>query len=51
MPTMRNEPQHDDGQPMNRATRRGARSSGAAQPRYGGGRLVVSPRQYAMRRR
>ncbi|MEU4448534.1 hypothetical protein AB0K14_39440 [Actinosynnema sp. NPDC050801] len=51
MPTMRNEPPHD-GQPTNRAARRGARSSGAVQPRFGGGgRAVVNPRQYAMRRR
>ena len=50
MPTMRNEPQHD-GQPMNRAARRGARSSGAVPPRFGGGRLAAAPRQYAMRRR
>lgn len=50
MSTMRNEPPHD-GQPVNRAARRGARSSGAAQPRFGGGRPVANPRQYAMRRR
>ncbi|MBB5808571.1 hypothetical protein F4560_008339 [Saccharothrix ecbatanensis] len=50
MPTMRNEPPHD-GQPTSRAARRGARSSGAVQPRYGGGRAVVNQRQYAMRRR
>jgi hypothetical protein len=50
MPTMRNEPPHD-GQPTNRAARRGARSNGAVQPRFGGGRTVATPRQYAMRRR
>ncbi|MEJ2857039.1 MULTISPECIES: hypothetical protein [unclassified Saccharothrix] len=47
MPTMRNEPPHD-GLPTNRKARR---TPGAAQPRFGGGRLVVNPRQYAMRRR
>ncbi|GAA1310821.1 hypothetical protein [Saccharothrix xinjiangensis] len=50
MPTMRSEPPHDD-LPTNRAARRGARQAGATQPRFGGGRLVVTPRQYAMRRR
>jgi hypothetical protein len=50
MPTMRNVPPSDD-QPTNRAARRGNRSAGATQPRFGGGRLVVTPRQYAMRRR
>lgn len=50
MPTMRNEPPYDD-QPTNRAARRGKRAAGATQPRFGGGRVVVNPRQYAMRRR
>lgn len=50
MPTMRNEPPHDD-QPTNRAARRGARGNGAVHPRNPGGRAVVTPRQYAMRRR
>ncbi len=48
MPTMRTE-HPDDGQPNNRRARR---SNGATQPRFGGGgRVVVNPRQYAMRRR
>ncbi|CAL9588942.1 hypothetical protein SUDANB95_05155 [Actinosynnema sp. ALI-1.44] len=48
MPTMRTE-QHHDALPTNRKARR---AQGAAQPRFGGGRLVVAnPRQYAMRRR
>ncbi|XVV05663.1 hypothetical protein ACQPW3_09825 [Actinosynnema sp. CA-248983] len=39
----------NDGLPTNRKARR---AQGAAQPRFGGGRLVVAnPRQYAMRRR
>ncbi|MEU4764425.1 hypothetical protein AB0H12_14300 [Actinosynnema sp. NPDC023794] len=50
MPTMRNEPPHDD-QPTNRAARRGTRSNGAVHPRNGCGRAVATPRQYAMRRR
>ncbi|WP_153277946.1 hypothetical protein [Saccharothrix syringae] len=50
MPTMRNVPPHDD-PPANRAARRGRRQAGAAQPRFGGGRIVANPRQYAMRRR
>ncbi|MBM7810711.1 hypothetical protein [Saccharothrix algeriensis] len=39
--------QPDDGQPTNRRARR---SRGADRPRSGG-RVVVNPRQYAMRRR
>ncbi|NUT52225.1 MAG: hypothetical protein HOV94_33760 [Saccharothrix sp.] len=50
MPTMRNEPPND-GQPTNRAARRGLRSGGAVQPRFAGNRAVVNPRHYAMRRR
>ncbi|GGP40743.1 hypothetical protein [Saccharothrix coeruleofusca] len=37
-------------QPGNRRERR-AGKPGAVQPRFGGGRVVVNPRQYAMRRR
>ncbi|WP_433270226.1 hypothetical protein ACQPZF_09160 [Actinosynnema sp. CS-041913] len=44
---MRTEQPHD-GQPNNRRARR---ANGASQPRFGGGRVVVNPRQYAMRRR
>ncbi|MFT7837226.1 hypothetical protein Q5530_13850 [Saccharothrix sp. BKS2] len=50
MPTLRDEPPNDD-VPANRAARRGARRAGATQPRFGGGRVVATPRQYAMRRR
>jgi hypothetical protein len=46
MPTMRTE-QPNDGLP----NRKARRAPGAAQPRFGGGRVVVNPRQYAMRRR
>ncbi|MBW4722253.1 hypothetical protein [Saccharothrix obliqua] len=47
MPTMRTD-QHGDDQPGNRRSRRG---KGAVQPRHTNGRVVVNPRQYAMRRR
>ncbi|MBB5959971.1 hypothetical protein FHS29_006593 [Saccharothrix tamanrassetensis] len=40
--------EQSDGQPNNRRARR---SGGVSQPRFGGGRVVVNPRQYAMRRR
>jgi hypothetical protein len=45
MPTMRND------QPDGRPTNRKARRQGATQPRFGAGRVVPDPRQYAMRRR
>lgn len=43
-------PDQSEPQPSSRRQRR-AGEPGAVQPRFGGGRTVVTPRQYAMRRR